>query len=291
VIMEMLPDTRQINATANEGRPSSWAAGRSIVAYGVRVGIQTNKPKFLDSLLARIPNIWQSSSPSPLERVFSVRVGTTGLRKRGRLLHQLLEDRQVVANSTDLDIVLEAFDRQLKIYVAEMARRRVFVHAGAVEWQGEGIIIPGRSFSGKTSLVAELVRAGATYYSDEYAVLDSRGRMHPYPAPLAVRQPDSNKQSNISAQELGGSVGAKPLPVSLIVVSRYEPGDEWHPLLLSPGKAMLELLKNTIPARRKPEAVITTLRKVVGRAVTLKGVRGEASQTAKLIFDHLVRLQ
>jgi hypothetical protein len=291
VIMEMLPDTQQINAAENESRSAPLVAGRSIVAYGVRVGIQTNKPKLLDSLLARIPSIWQVSSPSPLERVFSVRVGTAGLRKRGRLLHQLLEDRQVVANSTDLDLVLEAFDRQLKIYVAEMARRRVFVHAGAVEWQGKGIVIPGRSFSGKTSLVAELVRAGATYYSDEYAVLDGRGRMHPYPAPLAIRQPDSNKQSNISAQELGGSVGAKPLPVSLIVVSRYEPGKEWHPLLLSPGKAMLELLNNTIPARRKPEAVITTLRKVVGRAVTLKGVRGEASQTAKLIFDHLVRLQ
>jgi hypothetical protein len=289
--MEMLPDTRQINATANESEPSPWVAGRSIMAYGVRVGIQTNKPKFLDSLLARIPNIWQVSSPSPLERVFSVRVGTTGLRKRGRLLHQLLEDRQVVANSTDLDLVLEAFDKQLKIYVAEMARRRVFVHAGAVEWQGKGIIVPGRSFSGKTSLVAELVRAGATYYSDEYAVLDGRGRMHPYPAPLAIRQPDSNKQTNISAHELGGNVGAKPLPVSLVVVSRYEPGKEWHPVPLTPGQAMLELLNNTIPARRRPEAVITTLRKVVGRAVTLKGVRGEASQTAKLIFDHVVRLQ
>ena len=291
MVMEMLPDTRQIKATANESGPSPWVAERSIVAYGVRVGIQTNKAKFLEPLLARIPTFWQLSSPSPIERVFSVRVGTTGLRKRGRLLHQLLEDCQVVASSIDLDLVLEAFDRQLKMYVAEMARRRVFVHAGAVEWQGKGIVIPGRSFSGKTSLVAELVRAGATYYSDEYAVLDRRGSIHPYPSPLAIRQPDSDKQSNVSAQELGGSVGAKPLPVSLIVVSRYEPGKEWHPLLLSPGKAMLELLSNTIPARRRPEAVITTLRKVVGRAVTLKGVRGEASQTAKLIFDHLVRLQ
>ncbi|MEK6303096.1 MAG: hypothetical protein AABO41_20480 [Acidobacteriota bacterium] len=220
-----------------------------------------------------------------------MRVGTTGLRKRGRLGHQLFEDQQIVANSTDLDLILEAFDKQLKIYVAEMAQRRVFVHAGAVEWQGKGIVIPGRSFSGKTSLVAELVRAGATYYSDEYAVLDKHGRVHPYPTPLAVRQPDSNKQSNISAQELGGSVGVTPLPVSLIVVSRYAPGKEWHPRLMSPGQAMLELLNNTIPARRKPEAVITALQKAVGDAVSLKGVRGEARQTAELIFDHLVRSQ
>jgi hypothetical protein len=289
--MKMLPVTQQINGIADEGRRSLWVAGRSIVAYGVRVGIQTNKPKFLDSLLTRIPNIWQGSSPSPLERVFSVRVGTTGLRKRGRLWHQLFEDHQIVANSTDLDLILEAFDRQLKIYVAEMAQRRVFVHAGAVEWQGKGIVIPGRSFSGKTSLVAELVRAGATYYSDEYAVLDRHGKVHPYPSPLAVRQPDSHKQSSIRAQELGGSVGAKPMPVSLIVVSRYEPGNEWHPRRLSPGQAMLELLNNTVPARRKPEAVMTTLQKAVGQAVTLKGVRGEANQTAKLILERLVKSQ
>jgi hypothetical protein len=218
-----------------------------------------------------------------------VRVGTTGLRKRGRSGHQLFEDQQVVANSTDLDLILEIFDKQLKIFVAEMARGRIFIHAGVVEWEGKGIVIPGRSFSGKTSLVAELVRAGATYYSDEYAVLDRHGRVHPYPVPLAVRQPGSHKQTNISAQELGGSVGAKPMPVSLIVLSRYEPGKEWHPRKLTSGRAMLELLNNTIPARRKPEAVITTLQEAVGDAVTLKGVRGEAGQTAKLIFDHLAR--
>ena len=289
--MERLLDTRLINATAKESRRSPWVTGRSIVAYGVRVGIQTNKPKFLDSLLARIPNIWQASSPSPIERVFSVRVGTTGLRKRGRLTHQLFEDHQIVANSTELDLILDVFDKQLKIYVAEMARRRVFVHAGAVEWQGKGIVIPGRSFSGKTSLVAELVRAGATYYSDEYAVLDRHGRVHPYPTPLAIRQPGSHRQTNTSAQELGGRVGAKALPVSLIVVSRYEPGKEWHPRQLSPGLALLELLNNTIPARRRPEAVITTLQKAVGQAVTLKGARGEASHTAELILEHLVRSQ
>ena len=42
-----------------------------------------------------------------------------------------------------------------------------------VTWgRGRAIVIPGRTFSGKSTLVAELVRAGATYYSDEYAVED-----------------------------------------------------------------------------------------------------------------------
>jgi len=83
--------------------------------------------------------------------------------------------------------VFEAFETDLQLYVAEMAPRRLFVHAGVVGWRGQAIIIPGRTFTGKTTLVAALVKAGATYYSDEYAVLDVRGRVHPYARPLGIR--------------------------------------------------------------------------------------------------------
>jgi len=262
-----------------------WVAGRSIVAYGIRIGIRTNKPEFLDRLLALIPNVWKPSSTPIVERLFSLWVGTTGLRRNGRSSHRLYEAGQIVANSEDLDWVLEAFERQVKMYLAEMAPRRVFVHAGAVGWQGKAIIVPGRSYSGKTSLVAELVRAGATYYSDEYAVLDKYGRVHPYPSPLAVREPGSFKQKRCPVEELGGDTGVRPLPVGLVVVSQYKPGRRRRYRPLSAGQAMLELLANTVPARRKPEVVMTTLQKVVSEALVLKGVRGEANETARFILD------
>ena len=68
------------------------------------------------------------------------------------------------------------------VHVANYAPDRVFVHAGVVAWRGRALVLPGTSFAGKTTLVAELVRAGAIYYSDEYAVLDEQGRVHPYSA-------------------------------------------------------------------------------------------------------------
>jgi hypothetical protein len=173
----------------------------------------------------------------------------------------------------------------MKMYVAEMARRRVFVHAGAVGWRGKAIIIPGRSFSGKSSLVAELVRRGATYYSDEYAVLDARGRVHPYPQPLAIRRSGSAKQKKCWAADIGGVTGTKLLPVGRVIVSRYEAGRRWRPERLSVGSAILELLDNTVPARRKPEVVVHALRSAVTGAVVLKGARGEARETAALILD------
>jgi hypothetical protein len=173
----------------------------------------------------------------------------------------------------------------MKMYVAEMARRRVFVHAGAVGCGGKAIIIPGRSFSGKSSLVAELVRCGATYYSDEYAVLDAQGRVHPYPQPLAMRTSASAKQRKSWAGDIGGVTGTKPLPVGLVVVTRYEACERWRPEPLSAGQAILELLDDTVPARRKPEVVVAALRRAVTGAVAFKGARGEASETAELILD------
>jgi hypothetical protein len=79
--------------------------------------------------------------------------------------------------------VLESEIRQ---WVAKTAKKRTFVHAGVVNWHKRAIVIPGRSRSGKTTFVAELVKAGASYLSDEFAVLDSRGRVHPFAKPLSI---------------------------------------------------------------------------------------------------------
>src|SRR5215217_1450746 len=75
---------------------------------------------------------------------------------------------------------LTMLEGQIRGQVAIRAPERTFVHAGAIEHEGRAIIFPGHSFSGKTTLTEAFVRAGATYYSDEFAVLDNDGRVHPY---------------------------------------------------------------------------------------------------------------
>jgi hypothetical protein len=256
---------------------SEWVAARSILAYGVRVGIRTNKPELLDRLTDYLPPLWKPSSATVVDRLFSLKAGKGSL--------ELFYDSERAIKSRSLKTVLQVFETNLKMYVAEMARRRVFVHAGVVGWKGKAVVIPGRSFSGKTTLVAELVRAGATYYSDEYAALDMQGRVHPYPQPLALRSPDSPEQKKRPVEEIGGKTGTRPLPVGLVLVSRYKPGARWRPTQLTAGQAVLELLANTVPARSKPEVVMPTLQKAVSDAVLLKGHRGEAEETARLILD------
>ena len=100
--------------------------------------------------------------------------------------------------------MLEALERDLQLYVAEQALRRVFVHAGVVGWRGRAIVIPGRTMSGKTTPVRALARAGATYYSDEYAVLDERGRVHPYLKPMSIQENGGGRPKKILPEALGG---------------------------------------------------------------------------------------
>jgi hypothetical protein len=179
---------------------------------------------------------------------------------------------------------LERFESDLQLYVAEFARKRIFVHAGVVEWSNEAIVIPGRSHTGKTTLVAELVRAGARFYSDEYAVFDAAGRVHPYAKPLAVRGA-SGRQLKRSPEDFGGSSGQKPIPIRLVVVTRFKNGAQWNPKPGSAGQGILALLANTVAARRKPAGSLTVFQRSVTDAQVMAGPRGEAQETAASILE------
>ena len=185
----------------------------------------------------------------------------------------------------DLDKVLESLDVDLTIYLSAGSRRKLFVHAGVVEWRGRAIVLPGSTFIGKSTLVAALVRAGATYYSDEYAVFDGWGRVHPYPRPLSLRDETGQETREYSAEELGGDPGVKALPVDLVVLSRYRSGARWRPRLLSSGQGVLGLLSNTVAARQRPGSAFSTLMRVVSRARVLQGVRGEADSVVDALLN------
>lgn len=252
-------------------------AGFSIKSYGVRISIRSNDSSVLDRVRQHLPHEWQSTSSSKMDRVYSILVGGAGTRA-SRRFYTLDADGLQLERSIDLDAVLERFESDLRIFVAELAIDRVFVHAGVVGWKGKAIVIPGRSYSGKSTLVAELVRAGATYYSDEYAVFDSRGRVHPFLKPLELRDEGEYAQTKVTVAELGGHTGTKPLAVGLVLMTHFRSGARWRPRKLTAGKGVLELLFNTVSARRYPERAMATLHRVTSQAAVLKGVRGNASE-------------
>ena len=207
---------------------------------------------------------------------------TFSLRAGPAETYVLSRDGDTVMDQWSLDAALVVLERDLRMLVALEAPDFVFVHAGAVAHQGRGIVIPGESFSGKTSLVAALVRAGAEYCSDEYAVLDARGPLHPFPKPLSLRT--RVYQSDHSVESLGGVTAREPLTVGMVVITTYRSGAEWQPRRMSSGEAVLGLLSHTVPAQTRPAHVMPTLTRACEAAIALEGERGEADGVAQALL-------
>ena len=256
-----------------------WATGMSFVAHGLRIGIRMNDSHLLDELPQRLPPGWRPASSNVVDRLYSLIAGGEGARSGVRRYNLLYAGAARIARSLRLDEVLDRLEGDLRLYVAEWSRRKLFVHAGVVAWEGRAIVIPGRSFSGKSRLVEALVRAGATYFSDEYAVFDDHGLVHPYNVPLSIRSEDGDPPEKVRMDMPNRSDGLKPLPVGVIAMAKYRPGARWRPRPLPPGQAVLSLLANTVAARRKPDQVLTRLARIVEGTRVLRGSRGEAAET------------
>jgi len=190
-----------------------------------------------------------------------------------------------VARDTSLNLVLEALETDLQRYTAEATPQMTFLHAGVVGWQGRAIVIPGHSLSGKTTLVREMLRLGATYYSDEFGVIDDSGLVHPFVRPLGIREDPSYAQTKYTAKSLGAASGIKPLTMGMAVICKYEAGARWQPAPLSRGQGALELLANSVAVRSQPHQTLRRLQKLVTHAVFIKGTRGEAREAAASILN------
>lgn len=251
-------------------------------SHGLRIALRSNVGGLLDQALAR------SAAFAELVRggaqlAYSVeqRPTDSGLRYcvrsgPGRVW-------QTGCPGEALDWVL----RLMQLKVAENAPGQIFVHAGVVAWNGRAILLPGRTFTGKTSLVAAFLRRGATYYSDEYAVLDECGKVHPYPRPLQVRS--GNGFHILSPRLLGASVGCGPIDVSLLVFARFQEASTWRSRPITPGNAMLRLLANTVCARRRPHEALACLRLVATNAPAFCALRGEGDHAVSPVLDLLTK--
>jgi len=266
----------------------AWTSGTCFDAYGLRIGVRSNQSFLLDRLLPHLPPGWTPALSPRVDQLFSVWVDE---RAATRGAARLYAGGRRALRAASLGEALTRLESEIRQGLAAGARRRTFVHAGVVGHDGRAILVPGRSRSGKTTLVAELVRAGAIYYSDEFAVLDGRGRVHPFAKPLSVRGEggcDLHARRTLP-EELGGESGQDPLPVGLVALASYLPGGRWQPSSLTPGQAVLELLAHTVPARLRPEASLRALERAVSGAPVLKGERGEAGELAARLLDMVER--
>lgn len=247
-------------------------------AYGVKVRIVTSRKSLIKEVEERIKTLF----PNGFDRIrYWQAEHTFSIRQNKNAEFVMFKGRKKITWGDNKEIFLRYFDSQIRLTVAEFAKSRVFIHAGVVGWKGKAIILPAKSFQGKTTLVKELTKLGAKYYSDEYAVLDENGLVHPFPKTLSIRGlTDQYQQVEFEVETFGGIKGTEPLTVGMILLTEFESNAKWQPFLLSDGAGVMELLSHTIPIRYNPKFSLKVLNKTVSRAIIVKTKRGEAKDFA-----------
>ena len=204
----------------------------------------------------------------------------------GEGIYVLQTDQRLVKRFSGRESIFDFLEGDIQIFVAEFATPHLFMHAGVVAVDGRAIIIPGRSFAGKSTLVTSLVKAGATYYSDEYAVLDAEGRVIPYPRRVSLRTGPHGPAGRLDFAHLApqGQAEDRAIPIDLVALLRYDEEGGWDVWELDQLEAIMAMSEQTVAIQRRPADTFAILDKVARGSTVIQGTRGD-------VADAVTRLQ
>lgn len=240
-------------------------------AYGRNIAIETNG---VPVPLPYLPFPWTTEPPvEEIDRRYRLWQKEDGL-------YGLEFDDVGPLDVTTPDRLNEQIESDLHHWLATYTRGYLFVHAGCVSWRDRGIVIPGRSYAGKTTLTRALVEAGATYYSDDYAVIDHDGLIWPFPRRLHVRPITSDPPHKIDPVASNWPIGQTPMRAALVAELRFDRELGWKIETLSRGQGALSLLDNTVAARERPHDSLRLMANVMKDATVIKGTRDDADSSA-----------
>lgn len=242
--------------------------------HGAVVECELPSSKELDALHRRLPPGALPDPEGPADVVYRI---STDLR--------FFRGDELRLRAASIEEALDALVSDLYFQIAWHARTVLFVHAGAVALNGRGILVLGPSRSGKSTLVAALAEAGAKYYSDDYAVLDASGRVHPYIKPTSLENAGANLRPRSGDSHVSQCV-PQPAPVGLIVSTRYDPAATRAPRRLSAAQAVLAMLKNSVRSPEIAELAWTTqiLAQAAANSFAIASVRGEAGEAIREVL-------
>lgn len=256
-------------------------AGFRVSLFGVHLAVVGHSAAIAAALdryiLPWLPRAAIGDSTS--QRVVEVRHAASGAGL------EILIDGAVGGVAPSLPAAIPLVQRVLDDAVVGCQSEVAVVHGGVVAHGGGAIVLPGPTRAGKSTLVAELVRRGATYLSDEFAVIDADGRVHPYPRPLLLRDGSGHDEPPRLATELGGTVAQEPMPARLILGLRYARNAAPTLLATSQADGVLLLLRNTPQALVDQPWILPPLTRAVERAACYAGLRGEAEEAAAAILE------
>lgn len=252
---------------------------------GVCIGLRSNAPALLAALTRLIPG---SESENVPEVVFSIH--DSGEQNTARRYAVGLNGK-VAPLCLQLRDALDLLQCYMQEILAMRARNLVLVHAAVVGWGGSAVLLPGASGSGKTTLAMALVKQGAAYYSDDLALLDETGRVHPYLRVPRLRTSLGQKTAtHLTELIFAGEIRPEPVPVALVVLSQYSETASVRREDLLGRDTFWGLLRNTVAVRSRPELTLKVLKEVSLGARGVQLERGGARAAASAVLGMMKQM-
>lgn len=219
---------------------------------------------------------------------------TDGPVKREFVIHErLLRIDGSVDEATRRGLVgpVEALCSAIELLMAEFSRQYLFVHSGVVARGDQAVLFPGRTHAGKTTVAGAFARAGWTYLSDEFALVDAEGKIGAYPRPPSVRH-------------TWGAVGHREMPEGWLVAPResrwqldavlflrFDAASGLDVRPLSRAETVLRLLDNTGAAHHDAPFVMDRLVAATEDVRAWEGTRGDVASAFPLLLRLLNAVQ
>lgn len=213
--------------------------------------------------------------------------------------------------SRSLPDLLHHFLWKINSVIPKSSDDYLFLHAGAVARDGEGVLLPARMDSGKSSLTLAMLQNGFEYLSDEFGALDPvTRRAYPVEKRISLEQralrrfPELEgkiedpmiERADLSSElwsryvrpeDVGAGV-SRPVPVRWVVF----PMPDWEgpPRLeeMSSTAAVQEMVQNSFNVERYDGRGVILL-SLIGREVrSFRLLGGTPAQRAALLAERLV---
>lgn len=266
---------------------TSLQYGHNFISFGVAIRFESRNARLLEKAIktankALIGNLKPTQKPPEHTFVFG----------RNKELGTFVEHNGSIVAENEIERgVFKYFDSYLRVRIGEYCPDRVFVHSGAVGINGKALLIPGNSFSGKSTLVLELVKLGAEYFSDEFAILDKHGRVHPYARPINMRTTDGKyRPYTVDVSDKADLKKRKPLPVGAVLFTSYKANAPFRPKRLSPAEGIMTIAPYTLPILVNPAYSIQVLHEVMNGALIVKSKRTHAPRFGEKLLQYLAKV-
>lgn len=184
------------------------------------------------------------------------------------------ESLQVYAGPTGTPLELVDDDhavavvRRLGYYLADQSKDGLLFHAAALSWHAHGLLLPGGTQAGKTTLSAWLLTQGFSYLSDELVYLPQGSAvMQAFSRPLNLRlkslaalqaelaleltalTPSDGMNTLIAPSCLGAATVQAQANLKLIIFPCYAPEQPLRFTRLAKAEAALRLMEGLVNAR------------------------------------------